>query len=244
MPSFRTLTLAVSLALYSATALALPANAGCHEKGATVKATMGESYEQAAGLARKLVKETNLGTLMTVMNDHRGGLEGFPFGSVDYYVDDCDAPGTPLMLLSHLQVNVQNARSANRVSLAIRKLPAEGEQGSPMVDPRVTLIGQLVPLAEEKASRAAACFVAQHPDAKWWLPGNGFHDFKWYQMEIKDIYYVGGFGGLHYIGWIDTETYLVQSPWIGVETYDTLPPAWRTQGQDKKTQAQRRMQLQ
>jgi len=36
-----------------------------------------------------------------------GKKKGYPFGSVDYYADDCDAPGTPLVLLSHLQINVQ-----------------------------------------------------------------------------------------------------------------------------------------
>ncbi|KAI1318759.1 hypothetical protein EDD11_005830 [Mortierella claussenii] len=170
---------------------------------------MGETHEQAAALARHLVRDTGIGTFMSVMNADRkdGTLEGYPFGSMDYYVDDCDTPGTPLMLLSHLQVNVQNARTLNRVSLAIRRLPAEGEHGNPMVDPRVTLLGHLVPLDKDRHPRAEACFVKQHPEAKWWLPGSGFHDFKWYHMDIKEIYYVGGFGGIHYIGWIDVDTY-------------------------------------
>ncbi|KAF9409370.1 hypothetical protein BGZ76_005702 [Entomortierella beljakovae] len=146
------------------------------------------------------------------MDDKRkdGILEGFPFGSMDYYVDDCDAPGKPLMLLSHLQINVQNAKTTNRVSLAIRKLPGPGERGNPMVDPRVTLLGHLEPLDEAKHDKAEACFLKQHPEAKWWLPRSGFHDFKWYNMEINDIYYIGGFGGIHYIGWIDVETYFNQ----------------------------------
>ena len=49
--------------------------------------------------------------------------------------------------------------------------------------------------------------MAKHPEAKWWLPGAGFHDFKWYNLEIEEIYYIGGFGGIHYIGWIDVDTY-------------------------------------
>ncbi|KAG0367773.1 pyridoxamine 5'-phosphate oxidase-domain-containing protein [Gamsiella multidivaricata] len=208
MPSLRTLALTVSVALLSATALALPA-APCHGHAHNGVTALGETHEQAAGLARNLVKNTGVGTLMTVMNADKkdGTLEGYPFGSMDYYVDDCETPGTPLMLLSHLQINVQNAKSLNRVSLAIRKLPVEGERGNPMIDPRLTLLGHLVPLDAAKRDRAAKCFVEKHPEAKWWLPGSGFHDFKWYHLEIKEIYYVGGFGGIHYIGWIDTETY-------------------------------------
>ncbi|KAG0043191.1 hypothetical protein BGZ83_011720 [Gryganskiella cystojenkinii] len=200
----------LSLTVLSTLALAAVLPHGCHENTNEKSVTaMGETLEQAAGLARSLVQKTNIGTFMTVMNaDRQGGrVEGYPFGSMDYYVDDCDEPGTPLLLLSHLQINVQNARTKNQVSLAIRKLPAEGEHGNPMVDPRVTLLGRLVPVDKERHERAEACFVAKHPEAKWWLPGAGFHDFKWYNMAIDEIYYVGGFGGIHYIGWIDVATY-------------------------------------
>ncbi|GJJ68015.1 heme iron utilization protein [Entomortierella parvispora] len=198
----------LSLTALSALALAAVVPHNCRDTNNQVSAA-GESLEQAAGLARNLVKNTNVGTFMTVMNSARqeGRLEGYPFGSMDYYVDDCDQPGTPLMLLSSLQINIKNAETNNKVSLAIRKLPAEGEKGNPMVDPRVTLMGHLVPVDKEKHARAEACFVAKHPEAKWWLPGAGFHDFKWYNMEIDDIYYIGGFGGIHYIGWIDVATY-------------------------------------
>ncbi|KAG0290712.1 hypothetical protein BGZ96_005820 [Linnemannia gamsii] len=205
MLSLRTLAVAFSLALLSTTALALPATAPCH--GEKVVA-MEETREQAAGLARNLVKNTGVGTLMSIMNaSQKSAVEGYPFGSMDYYVDDCQDGGKPLMLLSHLQINIQNARSANHISLAIRKLPGPGERGNPMVDPRVTLMGRLVPVDADKEKKAEECFVAKHPEAKWWLPGAGFHDFKWYNMEIEEIYYIGGFGGIHYIGWIPTDTY-------------------------------------
>ncbi|KAK3819214.1 MAG: pyridoxamine 5'-phosphate oxidase-domain-containing protein [Linnemannia elongata] len=206
MLSLRTLAVTFSLALLSATAMALPAPAApCHGESAQV---MGETREQAAGLARNLVKNTGVGTLMSIMNSsQKSAVEGYPFGSMDYYVDDCQDGGKPLMLLSHLQINVQNARSSNHISLAIRKLPGPNEHGNPMVDPRVTLMGRLVPVEEAKQKKAEECFVAKHPEAKWWLPGAGFHDFKWYNLDIEEIYYIGGFGGIHYIGWIPVDTY-------------------------------------
>lgn len=49
------------------------------------------------------------------------GIIGYPFGSMDYYVDDCQNSGTPLMLLSHLQINMHNIKSNNKVSLAVRR---------------------------------------------------------------------------------------------------------------------------
>ncbi|KAG0235491.1 hypothetical protein BGW41_000736 [Actinomortierella wolfii] len=170
---------------------------------------MGETVEDAAGFARGLIKNTGVGTLVSVMSSkyQNGAIEGYPFGSMDYFSDDCEKSGRPLMLLSRLQINVQNARVSNRVSLAVRKLPGPNERGNPMTDPRVTLIGHLRLLEEEHHDAAVQCFTAKHPDAKWWLPGSGFHDFQWYTFEIESIYYIGGFGGLHYIGWIPVDTY-------------------------------------
>jgi hypothetical protein len=67
MLSLRTLAVAFSLTLLSATAMALPAPvaAPCHSESVH---SMGETHEQAAGLARKLVKNTSVGTFMSVMN--------------------------------------------------------------------------------------------------------------------------------------------------------------------------------
>ncbi|KAF9579758.1 hypothetical protein BGW38_003858 [Lunasporangiospora selenospora] len=212
MPSIRS-CIALSLTLLSTFALARPTT-GCH--GDSGVRAVGETRGQAAGLARDLIKNTGVGTLMSIMNaeQHGGVVEGYPFGSMDYYVDDCDDSGTPLMLLSHLQINVQNARTRNAVSLAVRKLPAPGERGNPMVDPRVTLMGRLVDVPADKQAKAEACFVAKHPEAKWWLPGAGFHDFKWYTLDIQEMYYIGGFGGIHYIGWIDVDAYYQSRPRI------------------------------
>jgi len=66
----------LSLTALSALALAAVIPHNCHDTD-KVSAT-GESREQAAGLARSLVKNTNVGTFMTVMNDARqeGRLEG------------------------------------------------------------------------------------------------------------------------------------------------------------------------
>jgi hypothetical protein len=34
-----------------------------------------------------------------------------------------------------------------------------------------------------------------------------FHDFNFYVFKVKGIYYVGGFGGYNYIGWLPLELY-------------------------------------
>ena len=77
MAPFR-FALTVSLAVLSAAALALP-SPPCHGGSGDTHAVsaLGETYEQAAGLARNLVKATGVGTFMSLMNNRRGDvLEG------------------------------------------------------------------------------------------------------------------------------------------------------------------------
>lgn len=34
-----------------------------------------------------------------------------------------------------------------------------------------------------------------------------FHDFRFYEFQVQGMYYVGGFGGTNYIGWIPAHIY-------------------------------------
>ncbi|KAI7850836.1 hypothetical protein BDC45DRAFT_517262 [Circinella umbellata] len=48
------------------------------------------------------------------------------------------------------------------------------------------------------------CFGEKHPEAKYWW---GFNDFKFYVLHVKACYYVGGYGGMNYIGWLPMNEY-------------------------------------
>jgi hypothetical protein len=78
-----------------------------------------------------------------------------------------------------------------------------------MAEKRVALLGEISRTEDDEFETIKDCFVAKHPDAKSWLPDGKtpFHDFHFYRLRVKGIYYVGGFGGLHYIGWVPEETY-------------------------------------
>jgi hypothetical protein len=67
-------------------------------------------------------------------------------------------------------------------------------------------------------SHVKECFVRQHPDAKYWLPGNRIHQSEWVRLVVEGVYWVGGFGDRAYIGWIDVETYksVKRGEWEGV----------------------------
>merc|ERR1712071_445609 len=75
---------------------------------------------------------------------------------------------------------------------------------------RATLVGILESNLPTNSSdsieykQISDCYFARNPMAKSW---EKFHDFKFYRFVPEEIHYVGGFGGSHYIGWIDIHKY-------------------------------------
>ncbi|KAL1924169.1 uncharacterized protein VTP21DRAFT_7204 [Calcarisporiella thermophila] len=173
-----------------------------------------ETERDAARLARELVRDTTIGTLMSVMKNGTE-FEGYPFGSVDYFSDACPtSTGDPIMLLSDIQMNTRNAKAMPKVSLTVRDL----RPGSyPVAKARLTLYGELEPLSADEIPAAKKCMQRAHPETKWWMPpddkeGAPFHDFHFYRLRTRGVYYIGGFGGLHYIGYINNELYHSSHP--------------------------------
>ncbi|KAJ5638185.1 hypothetical protein N7490_008064 [Penicillium lividum] len=92
--------------------------------------------------------------------------------------------------------------------------------------PRVTLFGYLDPLHSESGSGEGEgegqalgdleeCFLSSHPDAKVWLPGKAGspHSSFWARMVVTHVYWIGGFGDVQQIGWIDL------NEWKGIGRY-------------------------
>jgi len=71
--------------------------------------------------------------------------------------------------------------------------------------PRYSLLGYLEKIEGDDALKAvSSCFVKQHPDAKYWLPGNQIHESEFVRLVVTQVYWIGGFGDRAYIGWIDS----------------------------------------
>jgi hypothetical protein len=51
--------------------------------------------------------------------------------------------------------------SITSISSALFRLPGEGERGNPMVDPRVTLMGRLVPVEASKVNNVVCLCIGQ-----------------------------------------------------------------------------------
>ncbi|KAI0400068.1 pyridoxamine 5'-phosphate oxidase-domain-containing protein [Xylaria palmicola] len=87
--------------------------------------------------------------------------------------------------------------------------------------PRFSLLGYVEKIDSSAPAAAAAlaeCFVAKHPDARYWLPGNRIHKTEFVRLVVQHIYWVGGFGDRAYIGWISTDAWrrVTREEWEGV----------------------------
>jgi len=148
--------------------------------------------------ARTLVELGRTGTLSTLSRRH----PGYPFGSVMPYA--LDARGRPLFLISSLAMHTQNLQADRRASLLVSQAVEPG--GDPLAAGRVTLVGEAAPLPAADRAAARAAYLAWHPNAQYWVD---FEDFAFYRLELLDVYFVGGFAAMD---WVGAEAYLTARP--------------------------------
>ena len=149
-----------------------------------------------ATLAKRLIGEQKMAVLSTNSKRHAG----FPFGSVVGYALDSEA--RPLLLISALAVHRRNLDGDPRGSLTMFEDEA---QVDPSNAARVTVMGEFAPVPEADRLDARAAYLAKHPEAERWVD---FGDFSFLRMEVKDLYFVAGFGSM---GWILAEDYRAAS---------------------------------
>ncbi|HEY3742438.1 MAG TPA: pyridoxamine 5'-phosphate oxidase family protein [Bryobacteraceae bacterium] len=142
--------------------------------------------------AKLLFMEQKMAVLST--NSTRHG--GFPFGSVVGYA--VDGESRPLLLISRLAVHRRNLAADVRASLTIFDDEAVGD---PTSASRVTIMGEVHPVPEPDLLDARTAYLAKHPEARQWID---FGDFAMLRMEIKDLYFIAGFGSM---GWILPEDF-------------------------------------
>src|SRR5712692_367900 len=142
--------------------------------------------------ARTLVYLGRIGSLSTLSRKQ----QGFPFGSVmPYGLDD---HGHPVFLISTMAMHTQNLQADPRASLLVTQ---EDAGGDPLGASRVTLLGNVLPVAEREVAEARKLYLARYAHSKYWVD---FEDFSFYRMDVVDVYYVGGFGVM---GWVSASEY-------------------------------------
>jgi heme iron utilization protein len=142
--------------------------------------------------ARTLLHLERVGSLST----HSLKQPGFPFGSVmPYGLDD---RGRPIFLISTMAMHTQNLRADRRASLLVTQADTRGDV---LGASRVTLLGEVLPIAASELAEARKLYLTRHENSKYWVD---FDDFSFYHMNVVDVYYVGGFGVM---GWVKAADY-------------------------------------
>jgi heme iron utilization protein len=147
--------------------------------------------------ARTLLHLGRVGSLSTLSRKR----PGFPFGSLMPYA--LDGAGRPVFLISTMAMHTQNLQQDSRASLLVIQPEASGD---PLGAARVTLVGNVLPIAEAELGEARRLYLERHENSKYWVD---FDDFSFFAMDVVDVYYVGGFGVM---GWITAQEYSQAQP--------------------------------
>ena len=138
-------------------------------------------------------------------------ISGAPIGLMDYYASCFPQPSNPTILAISIATTFRNTRAGSNVTLSLRWHPPSSAPPSediytysPANMPRFSLIGYIepIPASDVKKDNVEECFLARHPDAEAWLPGNRIHESWWARLVVQDVYWIGGFGDRAFIGWI------------------------------------------
>jgi putative heme iron utilization protein len=114
-----------------------------------------------------------------------------------------DEQGRPIFLISTMAMHTQNLKADARASLLVTHDDAGGD---PLGASRVTLVGNVAPLAKTEVGAARSLYLGRHANSRYWVD---FEDFSFYRMDVLDIYFVGGFGVM---GWVSAAEYLGCQP--------------------------------
>ena len=147
--------------------------------------------------SRTLVHVGRVGTLSTLSQK----VAEFPFGSVaPYGLDEC---GCPTFLISTMAMHTQNVLANDRASLLVTEA---GVAEDPLGAGRVTLVGHVAKTPESALACVRQEYLVRYQNASYWVD---FKDFAFFQMNIVDVYFVGGFGVM---GWVNADDYRAAEP--------------------------------
>ena len=152
--------------------------------------------------ARTLAYLGRTGALATLSRRH----PGHPFASVMPYAPD--ESGRPLLLISAMAMHTQNLEADPRTSLLVTQanLSPVKESSDPLAASRLTLMGEARRLDGGDVAPARQAYLARHQRASYWVD---FDDFSFWRLDVKDLYFVGGFAAMD---WVTADDYRAARP--------------------------------
>ena len=153
--------------------------------------------------ATALFRSCNTGILSTISKKY----EGYPFGSFITYVSGRSK--IIYLYLSDLAQHTKNLNFKPESCLTISKTTGQKDKQNSQ---RLTLMGDLKLVPKNDLDDCRYLYHLLLPESKQYA---GFHDFNFYQLEIKHVRWIGGFGK---IKWLNEEKWRNSSPkWLNQE---------------------------
>lgn len=143
--------------------------------------------------AHQLLTNQKFGTLATQSLKR----PGFPYCSVMPYA--VSPTGALLFLISSLATHTRNLKTNPNASILVTE-----PSSTPLKVGRVTLLGKTERVEDSEQEMVQSIYKKAHPNSQQW---GGFHDFRFYQLTVMDVYVVAGFGSM---GWRNSEDYSAQ----------------------------------
>src|SRR5271154_5306440 len=135
----------------------------------------------AAAVAKLILRTSRAGALATIDRN-----TGHPFASLVNVATDVD--GSPAILISRLSTHTANLEKDARASVLLTSIG----RGDPLAHPRVTVLGDFVPVARNDPSepRLRRRFLARHPKSEIYA---GFADFSFWKLAAVSAHLNAGF---------------------------------------------------
>ncbi|XP_010913737.1 uncharacterized protein [Elaeis guineensis] len=167
--------------------------------GGVQSATSVHNLPRPALAVRNLMEQARFAHLCTLMSRMHHQHAGYPCGSlVDFATDPM---GHPVFSLSPLAIHTRNLLADSRCTLVVQ-IPG----WSGLSNARVTIFGDIFPLSADQQEWAHQQFKAKHQ--QW--TSQQWGNFYYYRMcNIRDIYFIGGFGT---VAWVDVKEYEALQP--------------------------------
>lgn len=165
------------------------------------------SPSDKAATARWMVHNNKWGTFSTINSRERAGT---PFGNIASFSDGApnESTGTLYFLHSNLDSSMKDVLVNDSVSFTLSEAQLgyceqmEFDEEDPRCA-RLSLGGRLVEVSDKmELEEAKTAVFAKHPSMREWYGGDddpSGHDFKFWKMELEEIWLVDFFGGAAHI---------------------------------------------
>jgi hypothetical protein len=160
---------------------------------------------QALADATLQIRKSHVAVVSTISKN----MAGYPFGSVTPFMSDSD--GKIYLYISDIAQHARNLHENNKTSITVYNQTESGDQNE---NARITIVGDAKVVDDAHHDDMLDRYVQLFPEAESYKQA---HDFKLWQIDVKRVRYIGGFGKIF---------------WLEQEEWNSDPAPWNKQEAD------------